>query len=569
MQPPHLAHWPSHLPQSITVPATALPDNLETSARRYPDKAALVFFGRAMPYRELAHTAERLAAYLHSVGVRQGDRVILLMQNLPQLVAAHFAILRANAVVVPVNPMNLAEELKHYITDGEVKVAIASADLGAELAKASNALPPGQRLDHLLVTQPGEYLPPPGQGDAIPAAWQAWLTTPQPLPALDGGSTATWQDALACTAPVPPLTVGPQDLSVLPYTSGTTGLPKGCMHTHRSAMSTLVGGVQWFARTQDSTYLAVLPLFHVTGLSGSMNGPLFVGATVVVLPRWDRDAAAQLIQRYRVTIWQAISTMVVDFLANPRIADYDISSIQAIRGGGAAMPKAVAQQLKDLTGLDYVEGYGMTETMAATHINPPHRPKPQCLGIPVFDVDARVVDPATFAELPPGEIGEIVVHGPQVMQGYWNNPQASADSFITLDGKRFLRTGDLAQVDEDGYFFMVDRLKRMINASGFKVWPAEVEAMMYAHPAIQEVCVIAAHDERRGETVKALVVLRDAFKGQVSGQSIIDWSHDHMAAYKSPRIVQLVDSLPKSGTGKVQWRELQEQERSRTANATP
>ena len=355
----------------------------------------------------------------------------------------------------------------------------------------------------------------------------------------------------------------------MPYNSGTTGHPKGCMHTHRSAMSTLVGGVQWFARTQDSTYLAVLPLFHVTGLSGSMNGPLFVGATVVVLPRWDRDAAAQLIQRYRVTIWQAISTMVVDFLANPRIADYDISSLQAMRGGGAAMPKAVAQRLKDLTGLDYVEGYGMSETMAATHINPPHRPKPQCLGIPVFDVDARVVDPATFAELPPGEIGEIVVHGPQVMQGYWNNPQATTDSFVALDGKRFLRTGDLAQVDEDGYFFMVDRLKRMINASGFKVWPAEVETMMYAHPAIQEVCVIAAHDERRGETVKALVVLRDAFKGQVSEQSIIDWSHDHMAAYKSPRIVQLVDSLPKSGTGKVQWRELQEQERSRAANATP
>jgi len=257
--------------------------------------------------------------------------------------------------------------------------------------------------------------------------------------------------------------------------------------------------------------------------------------------------------------------MVVDFLANPRIAEYDISSLQAIRGGGAAMPKAVAQRLKDLTGLDYVEGYGMSETMAATHINPPHRPKPQCLGIPVFDVDARVVDPASFSELPPGEIGEIVVHGPQVMQGYWNNPQATADSFITLDGKRFLRTGDLAQVDEDGYFFMVDRLKRMINASGYKVWPAEVEAMMYAHPAIQEVCVIAAHDERRGETVKALVVLRDAFKGQVTEQAIIDWAHEHMAAYKSPRIVQFADSLPKSGTGKVQWRELQEQEKSRSA----
>jgi fatty-acyl-CoA synthase len=332
-------------------------------------------------------------------------------------------------------------------------------------------------------------------------------------------------------------------------------------------MSTLVGGAQWFSRTQDSTYLAVLPLFHVTGLSGSMNGPLFIGATVVVLPRWDRDATAQLMQRYRISIWQAISTMVVDFLANPRLGEYDISSLQAVRGGGAAMPKAVAQRLRELTGLEYVEGYGMSETMAATHINPPHRAKPQCLGIPVFDVDARVVDPVTFAELPPGETGEIVVQGPQVMQGYWNNPQATADSFITLDGKRFLRTGDLAQVDEDGYFFMVDRLKRMINASGYKVWPAEVESMMYAHPAILEVCVIAAHDDKRGETVKAVVVLRDGYQGQVTQQDVIDWSHAHMAAYKSPRIVQFVGSLPKSGTGKVQWRELQDRERAAAAPA--
>jgi fatty-acyl-CoA synthase len=202
----------------------------------------------------------------------------------------------------------------------------------------------------------------------------------------------------------------------------------------------------------------------------------------------------------------------------------------------------------------------MSETIAATHINPPHRPKRQCLGVPIYDVDARVVDPSDFHELPPGEVGEIVVHAPNVMQGYWNHPEATREAFIELDGKRFLRTGDLATTDEDGYFFMVDRLKRMINASGFKVWPAEVEALMYQHPAIQEACIIAAKDAKRGETVKAMVVLKEASRGKVTEQEIIDWAHQNMAAYKSPRIVQFVDSLPKSPTGKIQWRELQEKE---------
>jgi fatty-acyl-CoA synthase len=201
--------------------------------------------------------------------------------------------------------------------------------------------------------------------------------------------------------------------------------------------------------------------------------------------------------------------------------------------------------------------------MAATHINPPHRPKLQCLGIPVFDVDSRVVDPATLQPVAPGETGEIVVHGPQVMKGYWNDSRADAEAFLEIDGKRFLRTGDLAQVDAEGYFFMVDRLKRMINASGFKVWPAEVEAMMYQHPDIQEACVIGARDEKRGETVKALVVLVPGREGRVSAQDIIEWAHGQMAPYKSPRIIEFVPSLPKSGSGKVLWRTLQERENER------
>ncbi|HRN66379.1 MAG TPA: long-chain fatty acid--CoA ligase [Alicycliphilus sp.] len=557
----HLAHWPRLLPQHLTLPATHLYRNLEVSAMRYPDKAALVFYDAAISYARLQDESERLAAHLQQrCGVRRGDRVLLYLQNSPQFVIGYYAILRADAVVVPVNPMNLSEELRHYVLDAGARTILAPQDLWAQVrpllheglaAAAADAQAPGLR--HAVVAAYGDYLTAPTDL-AVPA----FVSAPRE-PVEEPGACA-WMDALAAGLRPGPIAAGPDDLAVMPYTSGTTGQPKGCMHTHRSVMYNTVSGGIWLGTTPDAVSLTVLPLFHVTGMQGGMNSPLYTGSTIVLLPRWDRDAAAQLIARYRVTNTQMIVTMVVNLLSNPRLAEYDLSSIRRLSGGGAAMPEAVAAKLQELCQIDYIEGYGMSETMAATHINPPDRPRKQCLGIPIFDVDARVVDPATFTELPPGEVGEIIVHGPQLMQGYWGQAEATAQAFVTLDGKRFLRTGDLARTDDDGYFYMVDRLKRMINASGYKVWPAEVEALMYAHPAIQEVCVIAAQDARRGETVKAVVVLRDAFRGQVSEQDIVDWAHGHMAAYKSPRLVSFVDSLPKSGTGKVQWRALQERE---------
>ncbi|MEH3087454.1 MAG: long-chain fatty acid--CoA ligase [Xylophilus ampelinus] len=557
----HAPHWPPGLPRHLTLPATNLFHNAEVSAARYPDKPFIVFYDTAITFAEFRREAERIAGYLQrDCGVRAGDRVLLYMQNSPQWALAYYGILRADAVVVPVNPMNRTEELRHYVEDSGAVAAFVPQDLHGQLQPLVGA----GALRHLVVAAYSDYL-------RVPTDLRVpdFVAAPRrPIDPEASPGAVTWQEMLARDRTPGPSAAGPDDLCVMPYTSGTTGRPKGCMHTHRSAMSTLVGGAQWFARTQDSTYLAVLPFFHVTGMAGSLNGPVFLGATIVVLPRWDREAAAQLIQRYRINVWQCISTMMVDFLAHPRIAEFDLSSLQGVRGGGAAMPAAVAARLKELTGLDYVEGYGMSEAMAATHINPPHRPKPQCLGIPVFDVDARVVDPATLAELPQGEVGEIVVRAPQVMRGYWNDPQATAAAFAEIGGERFLRTGDLARVDEDGYFFMVDRLKRMINASGFKVWPAEVEAMMYAHPAILECCVIGARDPHRGETVKALVVLRDGQWGRVGAQDIVAWARERMAAYKSPRVVEFVAALPKSGTGKVQWRELQEQEDRAAAVAT-
>ena len=547
----HFAHWPKGLPRHMSVPETDLFYNVEVSARRFPNKPYLVFYDTQISFAEFKDEAERIAGWLEKQGVKKGDRVLLYMQNSPQFVLAYYGILRANAVVVPVNPMNMTTELRHYVGDSGATVAIVAQDIHPQMQPLLGA-GEGRGLQQILVAAYSDYLK--AETDLkVPDFVKA------PRQALTGPGVTLWSDALAQKLQPGPITVGPDDLCVMPYTSGTTGHPKGCMHTHRTVMHTMMAGYQWFGIQQDAVYLAVLPFFHVTGMQGSMSGPLQAGSTVVLLPRWDRDAAAQCIARYGVTSWTAIPTMVIDFLMNPKLGDYDLSSISRMSGGGAAMPEAIAQKLLDM-GITYVEGYGLSETIAPSHINPPDRAKKQCLGIPIFDVESMVADPNTFEELPAGEVGEILTRGPQVFKGYWNNPEATRNAFIELNGKSWFRTGDLGRVDEDGYFFMVDRLKRMINASGFKVWPAEVEALMYQHPAIQEACVIGAKDPHRGETVKAIVVIKEAQRGKVTEQEVIAWAHANMAAYKSPRIVEFVESLPKSATGKVMWRALQEKE---------
>jgi fatty-acyl-CoA synthase len=350
----------------------------------------------------------------------------------------------------------------------------------------------------------------------------------------------------------------PDDLALLPYTSGTTGLPKGCMHTHRTLMANVVGS---FVHTsQDTVSLAVVPMFHITGMLYGVLMPIYTGATLVVMPRWDRELAGRLISLHKVTVWVCIPTMIIDLFGSPNYRQFDLSSLMVLAGGGAAMPQAVAQRLLDEFNLKFAEGYGLTETAAPSHSNPPERPKLQCLGIPIFGVDSRIIDPQTLEELPQGESGEIVTHGPMVFKGYWKHTEATEKAFIELNGKRFFRTGDLGRIDEDGYFFITDRLKRMINASGFKVWPTEVELLLYKCPLVLEACIISAKDAYRGETVKAVVVLRPEAREQATEQAIIDWAREHMAAYKVPRMVRFVDRLPKSGSGKVMWRLLQEEE---------
>lgn len=547
----HHAHWPPGVPKTLAVPRTSLYYNLEVSARRYPDKAAIYYYGTTLSYAELQRSAEALAGYLQQAcGVRRGDRVLLYAQNSPQFVIGYYAILRADAVVVPVNPMNKRDELAYYVSDSDARVIVSTQDLHGEIEPHL-----GRGLAHCVLGTYSDYL-----REATDLNVPEFVRAPR-------AAAANWQAALAAGHLPGAHGAGPQDLAVLPYTSGTTGHPKGTMLTHANLLATSTGACAWIQSSSEAVVLGVLPLFHLTGMQANMNVPIQLGATTVLMSRWDRDTAAELIQRCRVTGVTGITTMIVDFLANPNLGNFDLSSLVRIGGGGAAMPEAVAAKLQERIGLPFLEGYGLTETSAPSHANPVHRPKPQCAGIPYFDTDSRVIDPVTFRELGPNEVGEIITHGPQVFQGYWKQPKATADAFLEHDGKKFFRTGDLGYYDEEGYFFITDRLKRMINASGYKVWPAEVEAMLYAHPDIQEACVIGTRDAHRGETVKAVVVLKAASRGRVKEEEVVAWAKEHMAAFKYPRVVEFVEQLPKTATGKVFWRKLQEEENKRCAAA--
>lgn len=550
----HFKVWPEGAPKQLTLPKTSVYTNLEISALRYPDKTAIIYYGTEITYEEFKREAEALAGYLHHLGVKKGDRVLLFMQNCPQWMIAFYGILRADAVVVPINPMNRTAELQHYLADTGAAVAICSQ----EVFPALQPLIGTESLRHVVVAAYNDYVREPTDLK-LPEA------VAEPARAIEHPGVALWKDVLAAGHVPGPHTATPDDYAVFPYSSGTTGAPKGCVHTHRSVMATTVAGSAWRPTSVEAVLLSTLPLFHVTGMQGSMNGPIYAGCTMVLMTRWDRDTAGKLIERYKVTGWVNIATMAIDFLSNPDLHKYDLSSLQRIGGGGAAMPAAVAEKIYQITGQHYTEGYGLSETMAGIHGNPPQAPKKQCLGIPIVNVDSRVINIDTGEECGPGEVGEIVTHGPQVFQGYWNRPEDTEAAFMEIDGKRFFRTGDLGYYDEDGYFFIVDRLKRMINASGFKVWPTEVESLLYNHPAVQEACVISAPHPRRGETVKAVIVLRAESRGKVTEEEIIAWCKQNMAAYKVPELVSFVDELPKSPTGKLMWRQLQEEEWQRAS----
>ena len=355
-----------------------------------------------------------------------------------------------------------------------------------------------------------------------------------------------------------PVKGGDREAALL-FTSGSSGDPKGVVLTHRNLISNVSQFGQRLSLKGGSKVLGCLPLFHSFGSTVTVWFPVIQGAGLVTYPTpLEPPKLAELIEKHSVDILLATPTFLRGYMRRVKVEQ--LASLKLIVTGAEKLPLNFEGEFRARFGKPVMEGYGLTETAAPSHQNPLDHPKQQCLGIPFVSTDARVVDPETLQEVPTGEQGEIVIHGPQVFQGYWKRPDATAAAFFELEGKRFFRSGDLGRVDEDGYFFITDRLKRMINASGYKVWPSEVELLLFKCPLVQEACVISARDAYRGETVKAVVVLRSEHRHTAQPEDIIAWAREHMAAYKVPKLVEFADALPKSGSGKVMWRLLQEQE---------
>jgi len=544
---PWFASWPQGLTRSLDYPRVPMFETLENSARRYPDKSALIYYGREITYRQLWEESLALAGYLRQAGVEKGDRVTICLPNTPHFVVAYYGVMRANAIAVTIDPMLSAEKLQVLLDDNDSKVVITVA----ELLPRFDEIVAETAVETVISCDYADYLPPESEepGIPVPEVMSRKVETPE--------GCQQWKAVLGRKLEAPAVEVGPQDPALIVYTSGTTGIPKGALHTHQGLVANCLRTTYMIYETPAAVNLGVLPFFHVTGMHCCMTNSIYIGGTLVILTRWDREAAVAAAEKYRCTHWINITTMVVDMLRTPGIEQRDLSSFVIFGGGGAPMPAALAEQLEQELGIRFLEGYGLTEAGAATHLNPIQKPKLQCLGIPSFDVDTKLIDPLTGEEAAPGEEGELVMRTPSVFREYWNKPEETAEAFLEIDGKRWLRTGDLARMDDEGYFFIVDRIKRMINRAGLKVWPAAVENTLYQHPAVKEACVVRIPDERVGEEVKALIVLHEQFVDQVSAEEIKAWSKTKLAAYEYPRVIEFVTELPKSSTGKILWKTLQ------------
>jgi long-chain acyl-CoA synthetase len=519
--------WPPRLPHALDYPLVPAWWILERNLDRHPERVAIRYLDQdtlvereAVTYAELAARARALAAGLQCLGIGCGARVALCLPNSPALITCFYGTWLAGATVVPINPMAKSSELRQQLGDAGVSLLIAASDAAMTASSISGEI----GIPLVLSSEGGSSSP----GGAIPF---------EELLARDGRQLKTGAiDAH-------------DDVAVILYTGGTTGTPKGAMLTHRNIVANTVQFAEWYAfESGRETCIGVLPMFHSGGMSGAMNVPLYAGATLLVLSRFRPMSVAQAVTRYRATRLFGVPTMFIALLNHEESRRADYSFLRACRTNAAPLPPSVKAAFDELVGREVlVEGYGLTETSPLTHANPIHRAKPGSIGIPIADTDAKIVDLETGADLPAGQPGELVIRGPQVMKGYWNRPEETA---AAMAGGWF-HTGDVARMDDDGYFFIVDRMKDQINTAGFKVWPREVEEAIYAHPAVKMVAVSGIADAYRGEAVKAFVVLKEEYRRRISEVEVLTFCRERLMPYKVPRSVEFRDELPLSAAGKM------------------
>ncbi|HEX2050930.1 MAG TPA: long-chain fatty acid--CoA ligase [Actinomycetota bacterium] len=566
---PWLASYPPDVPRSLApYPEKSAYSLLEETAARFPDRPAVSFFGKRLTYRQLADEVDRCARWLTSLGVGKGDRVGLVLPNCPQYVAAFYGGLKIGAVVTGNNPLYTERELAHQLRDAGARVVIALD----QLAPRVEAVRGEAGVETVVVTKITDYMPFPINRLAPLKFKKEARAEGRPWPPVpEGADVLWWSDLMKRSLPEAPRAEvdAKQDVACLLYTGGTTGLSKGAMLTHYNLVSNLHQTTAWFPGLRDGeeAVMCVLPFFHSYGLQVAMNMGILKGAKLVLMPRFELEMVLKAVKKERPTLFPGVPRIYGAINDSAETKKYDVSSIRACLSGAAPLPLAIAERFEELTGARLVEGYGLTETSPVTHANPIEGDRRAgSIGLPLPDTDCKIVDvddPDRVVE--PGEEGELAVAGPQVMKGYWNRDDETEAMIRTdADGVRWLHTGDIAKMDEDGYFYIVDRKKDMIIVSGFNVYPTEIEQVLYRHPKIAKVGVVGIPDDKTGEAVKAYVVLKPG--ESATPEEIVAWCRDDkqgLTGYRAPKHVEFRDSLPETMVGKLLRRVLAEEERQK------
>lgn len=554
MERPWLKSYENGVPHAIRYPDVSLGSILSGVADEFPDKTAIIFYGKKISYRELNSEVNRLATALIALGVEKGDRVGLMLPNLPQAVMGYYGILKAGAIVVEISPLYVERELKHLIVDSGAQVIIALDIFYPRIEAVIN----GVHLEAIILTGVRDYLPPilkllyP-----IKAKMEGqWIKVKKTRSVYD------FKDLIRRSRDDDPcIDVRPDNTALLQYTGGTTGIPKGVVLTHRNLMVNLLQCAHWMPALKkgEEVFLGVIPFFHVYGMTACMNFCIYLASTVVILPKFKVEEVLKSIARYKTSVFMGVQAMYVAINNYEKVKGYDLSSIKVCISGAGPLHAEVQERFEGLTRGKLVEGYGLTEASPVTHCNPIFgMRKKGSIGLPFPDTEARVVDPVDGKkDMPAGEIGELIVKGPQVMMGYWMRTDET--NSVLRDG--WLYTGDLARMDQDGFFYIVERKKDMIKTGGENVYPREVEEVLFRHPKIKEAVVVGIPDEFRGELIKAYMVLKDGESATV--EEITDFCKKEMAGFKVPRALEFRKELPKTLVGKVLRRVLLEEEREK------
>jgi long-chain acyl-CoA synthetase len=542
---PWLKHYPSEVPPAVEVPLKSLGQVFDEATERAPQRAALIFYGRAVTYRELREATDRFACALADLGVRKGDRVALYLLNSPQFVIAYFAALKCGATVTSISPVYTSHEVRYQLQDSGARAIVCQDILYDKVAKS------GVELDLVVVTNIGEYLPALkrlfGKKTAIP-----------------GQKNLHWlQDLLKkYPARAPAVAIDPRkDLASLPYTGGTTGNPKGVMLTHYNLVAAQAMGQATFsvAIPGEEVILAFLPFFHIYGQVVIMLGGLCQGNLLVLFTSPDTEEILAAMQRYKATIFYGVPTLYEYLKDHKDTNKVDWRRLKLILSGADTLHESTMKGWAKRTGSNIVEGYGLSEVCATSHVNPLHRPRTGSFGCPIPSMNAAVIDPETLQFVAQGATGELVLCGPNVMLGYWNRPEETARAFIEQAGMRWVRTGDIVRMDEEGYFHFYDRSKDLIKYKGHSIFAKDVEDVLYGHPQVKAAGVIGVTDPAVGQRIKAIVVLQGDARGKVSEDEIKAYCRQQLAEYKVPHIVEFRGELPKTDVGKVSRRELRDE----------